>query len=566
MMRFNSFPKKFALVIISIIVLTTIAFAQSNSSGLLLYAPFQNSSAPVTANGNSKMLYDENVQIGSGKSGDAASVVPGQSQLVYDGPGNAYCQAGTASLYWRLDADPEGKSVMILNLTPQEHTDKDRYIQLSYVAGKFRLYLSAGDLGGQTVTSEPILVLPGEWHQLTLCWDETYGAALLVDGEIAFQFDKPWFSEGVIGSIGLGVTNSPGRPPVTSFSQSFDEFRIYDRWLDDPNLQKLIHGSAAGDSALDVKVLLNRRLDLYQWNKDNAAKLPQLNMAISGGLALRQVSVDSTQTSGLELFDGAFASSWPADESTFNQTLPITISENQPFDILQMLGMGHLVLTSDEDSKQLADSKTQDMAFQSFMMQAPVSARHLSLQTLPPVGQDTFKSSAAYDIQLYRQVRYPYEFDNSWHQFSLRPDMGADQSSDALLNIRQAFYPSDQRTFMAQEGAASGQITISAMRTFHIVGPSQPQDSELDAVAIELQLLGHTPQFARVQIVDPQNPLRFLASVDVHLNNGPGAMRLLIDNRDVQLPQGVRPVISITFSDDATIDPAESSIRYQWKK
>lgn len=566
MMYFNSLIKKIVLIAIPIIVFTTIAFAQSNSSGLLLYAPFQNSSAPVIANGSSELLYDNNVQIGSGKSGDAASVVPGQSQLVYDGPGNAYCQAGTASLYWRLDADPAGKSVMILNLTPSEHTDNDRYIQLSYVAGKFSLYLSAGNLGGQTLTSQPILVLPGEWHQLTLCWDQTYGAALLVDGEVAFNFNKPWFSGGTIGSIGLGVSNSPGRPPVTSFSQSFDELRIYDRWLDDANLQKLIHGSAASDSSLDVSVLSNQRLALYQWNKGNAAKLPQLNVALGGGLGLRQVSVDSTQQSGLELFDGDRASFWPTDKSTFNQTLPITISENEPFDLLQMVGIGHLTLTSDENEKQLADSKTQDMAFQSFMMQAPISARQLSLQTLPPVGLDTFKSSAAYDIQLFKQIRYPYEFDNSWHQFSLRPATSADQSLDALLHIRQAFYSSDQRTFMAQEGSASGQITIPAMRTFHIVGPTQPQDSELDAVAIELNLLPSIPGFARVQITDPQNPLHFLASVDVHLNNGPGIMRLLIENRDVQFSQGARPVISITFSDDATIDAAGSSVRYQWKK
>jgi hypothetical protein len=552
-------------IVIFIVAFTTISQA-ADSNGLLLYAPFQNSSAPEIANGNSKMLYDENVEIGSGKSGGAAKVVGRQSQLVYDGPGNAYCQAGTASLYWRLDADPEGKSVTILNLTPLQHSDKDRYIQLSYVAGKFRLYLSAGNLGGQTLTSKPIMVLPGEWHQLTLCWDQTYGAALLVDGEVAFQFDKSWFSDGAIGSIGLGVSNSPGRPPVTSFSQSFDEFRIYDRWLTDANLQKLIHGSAAGDSALDVTVLSNQRLALYQWNKDNAAKLPQLKLAIGGGLALRQVSVDSSQTSGRELFDGDRSSYWPADKSTFNQTLPITISENEPFDILQMLAMGHLVLTSDEDKKQLADSKTDDLAFQSFMLQSPVSARQLSLQTLGPVGQDTFKSSAAYDIQLFKQIRYPYEFDNSWQKFSLRPATSADQSLDALLHIRQAFYSSDQRTFIAQEGSASGQITIPAMQTVHIVGPSQSQDDELDAVAIELNLLGHVPEFARVQLTDPQNPLQMLASVDVHLNNGPGLMRLLIDNRDVQLPQGARPVISITFSDDAIIDPAGSCIRYQWKK
>jgi len=557
---------RIVLSIVIIIVAFTTDSRAADSNGLLLYAPFQNSSAPVTANGNSKMLYDENVKIDSGKSGNAASVVARQSQLVFDGPGNAYSQAGTASLYWRLDADPEGKSVMILNLTPQSQADKDRYIQLSYVAGKFRLYLSAENLGGQTLTSKPILVLPGEWHQLILCWDQTYGAALLVDGEIAFQLNKSWFANSVIGSIGLGATIIPNRAPSTAFAQSFDEFRIYDRWLDDPNLQKLIHGNAAGNSALDVKVMLNQRLNFNQWDKDNAAKMPQLKVGLGGGLALRQVSVDSTQMSGRELFDGDRSSSWPTDKSTFNQTLPITISENEPFDILQLLGIGHLVLTNDEDKKQLVDSKMQDIAFQSFVMQAPVSARHLSLQTLGPVGQDTFKLSAAYDIQLFRQIRYPYDFDNSWQKLSLRPSTSADQSLDALLHIRQAFYSSDQQTFITQEGSASGRISIPAMHTFHIVGPAQPQDSELDAVAIELNLLPSTPLFARVQITDPQDPLHFLASVDVHLNNGPGTMRLLIDNRDVQLPQGARPVISITFSDDATIDPNGSSIRYQWKK
>lgn len=564
-MSISSIYKKIGFLVSVIFAITTISHAATNSSGLLFYAPFQNDSAPVIANGSSKFLYNENVEIDSGKSGGAAKVLGRQSQLVFEGPGNAYSQAGTVSLYWRLDEDPAGKSVSILSLSPLEKTDNDRYLELSYVAGKFRLYLSAGNLGGQTLTSAPILVLPGAWHQLTLCWDQTYGAALLVDGEIAFQFNKTWFYTGAIGSIGLGVSRSPGRPPVTSFSQSFDELRIYDRWLDDPNLQKLIHGQAAGASQLDVSSLTNQRLAFYQWNIDSAARLPQLKLALSGGMALRQARVDNAQTAGRELFDGERAAFWPADKSTFNQTLQITMAENQPIDSVQMLGVGHLVLTRDEDKRKLFDFQSDTEALQNFSVPT-TNSRQLTLQTLAPAGKDIFTSSAAYDIQLFQQTLYPYEFDNSWQKVLLRSATDADQSLDAMLQIRQAFYSSDQQALIALDGASSGQVTIPAMRTFHIIGPAQAQDEELDAVAIELKLVNRTPAFARIEISDPQNPLHFLTSVDVHLIDGSGAMRLMLDHRDVQLLQGARPVISITFSEDAMIDLAGSIIRYQWKK
>jgi hypothetical protein len=565
-MHVSSIIHKFAIIAAAIIGTTTISRAASTSSGLLFYAPFQNGPIPAVTNGSAKLLFNENVQTDSGKSGDAAKVLSRQSQLVFDGPGNAYTQAGTASFYWRLDEDTAGKSVSILNLSTIEKTDNQRYIELSYVAGKFRMYLSAGNLGGQTLTSAPILVFPGEWHQLTLCWDQTYGAALLVDGEIAFQFNKTWSYDGVIGSIGLGVSQSPGHSPVTVFSQSFDELRIYDRWLDDPNLQKLIHGQAADASQLDVSSLTNRRLAFYQWNRDSAARLPQLKIALSGGMALRQASIDNTQATGRELFDGERAVFWPADKSTFNQTLQITMAENQPFDLVQMLGVGHLMLMRKEDQRKLLDFQSDTEALQSFTVPTMPNTRQLILQTMAPTGKDLFTSCAASEIQLFQQAFYPYEFDHSWQKVLLRSAADADQSLDEMLHIRQAFYSSDQQTLIAQDGAASGQVTIPAMHTFHIIGPAQAQDEELDAVAIELKLVNRIPAFARVEISDPQNPLHFLTAVDVHLNEGAGAMRLMLDHRDVPLPQGARPIISLTFSEDATLDLAGSSVRYQWKK
>jgi len=566
-MKKFSLLKSLVVIGFSIIALTAISYAAAqNTTGLLFYVPFQNGTTPTTANGSSKLLFDENVEMDSGKSGKAAKVLPRQSQLVFDGPGNAYTQAGTASLYWRLDADPAGKSVSILNLSSFEKTDKERYLLLSYVAGKFRLYLSAGNLGGQTLTSAPILVLPGEWHHLLLCWDQTYGAALLVDGEIAFQFKKNWFYDGAIGSIGLGVSNNPGRSPITTFAQSFDELRIYDRWLDDANLQKLIHGQAAGASPLDVKSLISQRLQFYQWNRDNIAKLPPLKVALRGGLALRQANVDSAQSSGRELFDGERAASWPAEKSTFDQTLQITMAENQPFDMVQMLGIGHLTLTRDEDKRTLFDFQSDSEVLKSFMVPAAINTRQLTLQSVAPAEKDTFTSSAAYDIQFFQHIRFPYDFDNSWQKVSLRAATFGDQSLDALLHIRQAYYSIDQQTLIAQEGSSNGQFIIPAMNTFHIVGPAHPQEEELDALVIELKLLSKVPSFARVQIVDPQNPLHFLTSVDVHLTESAGTIRLMLDHRDVQLPQGARPIISITFSDDATLDLANSDILYQWRK
>lgn len=564
-MKFCSLSKSLALILFFVIASTAIAQAASNASGLLFYAPFQYGTTPSKTNGSSELLFSQNVETSSGKSGNAAKVMAGQSQLVYDGPGNAYAQAGTANFYWRLDADPQGKSVTILNLSPAEKTDKERYILLSYVAGKFRLYLSAGSLGGQTLTSKPILVLPGQWHQLTLCWDQTFGAALLVDGELAVLLKKDWIYDGAIGSIGLGVSNNPGRPPVTTFAQSFDELRIYDRWLNDANLQKLMSGREASASELDVKRLISQRLRFYQWNRDNISRLPHLGLKRGAGLALRQASVSSMQSPARELFNGSRAVSWPVEKSTSDQTLRITMAENQSFDMVQVSGIGRLVLTRDKDKKRLFDFQSDTEILRSFMTPLSVNARELTLQALPPTSKDIYASSAAHYLQFFQLGRFPYEFDSSWQKTSLRAASFSEQSSEALRPIKQVFYSSDQQTLIAQEGTVSGEITIPAMHTFHIAGPSHSQDKKLDAVAMELKLLSKEPGFARVQLMDPENPLHFLMSVDVYLSDGVGTLRMMLDNRDVQLPQGMRPIISILSSENTTLDLAGSVVRYKWK-
>lgn len=563
--------QKIAFIITAGIFFAATAIA-SNQSGLLLYASFQNDAVPVTSNGNSQPLYNENVEMGSGKFGGAASIIGNTSQLVFDGPGNVYSQAGTISFFWRADVDTAGKNVTILNLSPSEKTDSERYILLSYIAGKFRLYLSAGDLGGQTLTSKPVLILPGQWHHIALCWDQTDGMVLYVDGESACEFHKQWTYDGAIGGIGFGVINRPGRPPLAPFSQSFDEFRVYDRWLEDAALEKLKDGKAAASTAplstsafASRQLLMNHWVISSQWDLAKTASFPQLKVGIGGGLGLRQASIANVQSPGDVLFDGERAAYWPKDKSTFNQSLQITLQKNQPFDVVQMLGAGKLVLTDDDNKKKLADFDSVGSSYQSFIMPAPVAATQLSLQTLAPADLLTQKTSAAVVMGFQKQIRYPYEFDNSWQKFSLRSATGSDQSSNASLQIRQAFYSSDQQTLMAQDGTASGEITIPAMRTFHIVGPEHSETQTLDAIAVELKLQRRAPAFLRAQITDPQNPLHFLTAADIHLNDGPGTLRLLLDHRNVDLPPGTRPILSLTFSDDVTIDLAGSAVRYQWK-
>ncbi|MEO6908087.1 MAG: LamG-like jellyroll fold domain-containing protein [Abditibacteriaceae bacterium] len=555
-MQFSSLTKKIALIAISIIAFTTISYAASDASGLLLYAPFEQDAVPQVANANPKPAYNNDVKIGAGKVGNAASVIAGQSQLVFDGLGNAYSQAGTVSFFWRLDADPAGKAVAILNLSPLGKADDEPYLLLSYVAGKFQLNLSTKASGGQTSASESILIIPGQWHYITLCWDQTQGAELFVDGNLAFGFNKSWIYNERIGSIGLGISNSPGELPVTQFSQSFDEFRVYDRLLDDADLALLKDGKTPISTVSDASSLGNQRSKLYQWNIGNAGKMPQVKVGIGGGLGLRQASYESTQpTSGETLFDGDWDSFWPTDGS--EQKLLISLQKNQPFDVVQILGAGKMTFVNEETQTTLANFTSDDVIFRDYIMPVPVETQRLSLHVDP--------NSAASQIQLFKQIRYPYEFNNSWEKLSLRQATDADQSLDAMLHIRQAFYTSDQQTFIAQDGASSGQITLPTMRIFHIIGPKHSQSQTLNAIAVELNIVSPIPEFVRLQIGDPNNPFHFLTSVDIHLNQGPGVLRLLLVPRNIVLPPETQPVINITFSDNVTLDLSNSNIRYQWQ-
>lgn len=569
----NLLFKKYVLIILTSMVLTTIARAASNSPSLLFYAPFVRDASPVISNGSSKPLYNENVKMSAGKFGGAASVVSGETQLVYDGPGNVYSQAGTISFFWKPDVDPAGQNVTILNLSPLEQTDKGRYMLLSYIAGKFTMYLSAGNLGGQQLTSDPILIVPGQWHHLALCWDQTSGLEFYVDGTLAFHFDKRWIYEGAIGAIGFGVPNiMPGSPPVSTFSASYDEFRVYDQWLEDSALEQLQRGSAPKPAPLDASSLVNRRRLVYQWGSGNEDKVPQLKLGVGGGLGLRQVGIESAQSSqGNDWipFDGQQAASWPGDNTADSdgQSLQITMQNNQPFDVVQMFGLGKMSLTEDDNKKTLADFNSDKIVYNYYLPQPPVAALNLSLQKLSYTdgnGKDQH-SSSAYEMDFFKEIRYPYSFDNSWQALSLRPANGDDQTQDGLLNIRQAFYTIDQQTLMTQDGTTSGQITAPAINTIHIVGPSHPEKQGLGAIALELNIGSGGPEFLRVQVTDPLTPMHSLTSAVIHLEGGSGILRLLLDNRNTVLPAGASPAISLTFSNDTVIDLAGSTIRYQWQ-
>jgi hypothetical protein len=261
------------------------------------------------------------------------------------------------------------------------------------------------------------------------------------------------------------------------------------------------------------------------------------------------------------------SSSWPADAGTSAQSLDFTMQKNQPFDAVQIYGTGNLALTDGTTHKTLADFSSDSPVYRGYMLQAPIADQDLTLQTSPAPAANSkdINPARVYEMGFFQQVRYPFNFDNSWQKMSLAPVTSADQNLDALLNIRQAFYSSDQQTFMAAEGNSSGQTTIPAMHIIHIVGPAHSQSETLSAVTVELNVTHNALGFMRMQLMDPQAPLHSLASVDIHLNDGPGMLRIMLDHRDVTLPSGARPVISLTFSKDTTIDLANSIVRYQWR-
>jgi len=572
------------------------AQAFAAEEGLLFYASFDHGTAPEVAHAGRDTPYRSQVKIEPGRIGNAA-VIPSGAQLIYEAMGSVYPAAGTASFFWRPDADIAGKSFTILDMSPLDRLNYSRWMRLSYSDGAIDLYCTLGHAGarGLRLAASQGGFAAGAWRHLALAWDQVRGVGIYVDGKLRAQLKQEWVYEGHVNHIGLGLTTRADyRPGGAEFAQSYDELRIYDRWLDDSSIAALAKGETPLPGPLDMAPFLALRRKSYCWNEPRGQGLPQTTIAPHArGIGLRQLGIaqaKDVRRSDWRAFDGERGRPWPGGAGYTNagKELHVQLHSRQSFDVIQLFGAGALRLVAapaPARNQTLLEVKENVLGTWAAVLPEPVQAEALAVLR---------QSGAVYEMGLWQRTAFDpqaAEGKAGWQRLALAPAIDAGLDDPELTRIRRISYTPDRTVLRAggcpdfhvnedgtvrvdaQTAAAAverpgqGNALFPAMRAVHVLGPRHEERQGLDAVALDFAVTATTADgMVHIEVADPLNSYRQAVGVDVGLaGSGPGRLRVLLDLRDMVLLPGARPRLALTFRDDTRIDLARSGVAWRWK-
>jgi hypothetical protein len=227
------------------------AAAAAPTAGLLLYASFD--AGVDTADGlKGDLTAITGVPRKSSRGAIDAPLVPGAKkkaldmtkntpQLVYAAAGRISQEAGTISIWvkttWDYDANHNGPSRVIAWWGKDPWKDEIR----AFVWNNYSVAIRPST-AGQAVAADGFLMdkwAADEWHHLAFTWDGVTGEMrVFADGKsvssgagyVPFKVAAPKL---YIGSFPSGVNDPLGA--------AIDELRIYDRALDDPEIEELFN-------------------------------------------------------------------------------------------------------------------------------------------------------------------------------------------------------------------------------------------------------------------------------------------------------------------------------------
>ncbi len=547
-----------ALFVIMLCALTV------HADPLLFRASFDDGTTPEKALGGGEPLFLSRTDSGPGKLGQCA-VVPRGSQLIYEGLGNVYTAAGTVCFFWRPDADPDGKGFTVLDMSPLERINYSRWIRLSYGGGRIGLYFTAGNAGKKSISGglkQPFK--EGEWRHIAVAWDRTRGMAVYVDGVRIMQWESEWIYDGNVNAIGLGITTRPDfRPGSAGFSQSYDELRVYDRWLDDAALAALVEGKEPEIGDADPAAYLALKRKVYSWeNVDGLPSLAVAPAAVGGGL--KQTGVDTARDvlrTNWRAFDGERGRRWPGGAGYVNagQRLDILLFPEERLDVIQIYGTGPVsVVNADAEDQEILDVPVRPempVCHVRTVLPEPIASRKMALAR---------SGGVVYEARMFLRTEHdPLSERNEagWERFVLvsKPPAEAPPERQHVLLTS---YPPDQGTLYARQGNRAP-YKFGAMRTVHLLGPSSDERRGLSAIALDFMIVaGDLPMPMRIEVIDPLSYFRYAATADVALTGtAPGRLRFTFDIRDMVLQSGARPHVAVTFGNDVAAIP---HIAFRW--
>ncbi|HEY0282096.1 MAG TPA: LamG-like jellyroll fold domain-containing protein, partial [Rhizomicrobium sp.] len=115
----------------------------------------------------------------------------GEQVLAWRAPSNIYAQRGTLSFRWRA-RDPLGAQPFpLFRVSYADHTSWDMvWLRIDWNGNGLDAFVTDNNLARVRVSARmDAIPAPGHWLNIALCWDETQGIRLYVDGKLAARKD-----------------------------------------------------------------------------------------------------------------------------------------------------------------------------------------------------------------------------------------------------------------------------------------------------------------------------------------------------------------------------------------
>jgi hypothetical protein len=222
------------------------------SQGLLLYMPFEGSTAPSFCMGRAE-VHVGGGSLSAGRVGGGFQIV-GNASVSLPAIGNFDRHQGTIAFWhlphWKAEAAEKGQPVLM----------HERNFQLVWSASRQTMWFMTGsgelEIGFHwdysVATKEPSKWGSPQWHHFAVTWDSKSGEKqLFLDGHLAAQGKTRWIRSNPLelcDEIVLGSAESPG---------IYDEWAIWNRRLSEAEIALLARQPAAA-----AKVLARRKSPL----------------------------------------------------------------------------------------------------------------------------------------------------------------------------------------------------------------------------------------------------------------------------------------------------------------
>lgn len=232
--------------------------------GLLFRLSGQQGSCPETAGGDPVPNFFKDIEIiDSGVKGKALRCLPTQL-LAYWAPGNIYSQQGTVAFFWRSRTPLGETEFPLFRVSFADHSSWDAlFMRIDYNGGGIDAFVTDINLSRLRISHKfETLPSPKQWFHIAFTWDETVGVRLYIDGKKAGSIDGTALLYAGLDQFGTHSRIISNAQVQSSYNYmrtgDFDEIRIYDRMLDEKQVEALSRAEEPALSPLPERDLKDR--------------------------------------------------------------------------------------------------------------------------------------------------------------------------------------------------------------------------------------------------------------------------------------------------------------------